>query len=836
MLEQFTARAQQIIKIFAQEEAKRLNSDSLMAEHIFLGIIREGEGIAAKILLSFDFDLDSLREELEIVMPKGSNTILLGEVPLHQSARQVIKFAIEEAQELEYSKVGTELLLLGILKEKNNQAAQILISEGIDEDIIKDEILRILGELYPDDMHHHPKRKKSKTPFLDKYSKDLITLAKNNKLDPVIGRDKEIERVIQILSRRTKNNPILIGEPGVGKTAIVEGIALKIAKNIAPTNLLKKRIVILDLAALVAGTKYRGEFEERIKNVLKELEKNKNIIIFIDEIHTLIGAGGAEGSLDAANMLKPALAKGEIQCIGATTLNEYKKYIEKDPALERRFQMVMVREPDVNETVNILKGLRNKYEEYHKIKYTDEAIEVAAFLAHRYISDRFLPDKAIDLIDEAGARVKIKKIDKPMELKRLEQQIEILNNEKTALVDKQLYELAGKKRDEIKKLVIKYNKLKTRWKKSLAPANIFVTDKDIYTVLSNWTNIPVEELAETEKEKLLRMESALRERVIGQDEAINIISRAVRRAKANVGDPKRPIGSFVFLGPSGVGKTQLAKSLAKFLFGKEDDLIRLDMSDFMEKHNVSRLIGAPPGYVGYEEGGLLTEKVRRHPYSVILFDEIEKAHPDVFNILLQVLEEGELSDSLGHVVNFRNCIIIMTSNAGAEKLGIENNIGFENSTDDINQEHKEIKNRINKELKKIFRPEFLNRLDDVVVFKPLSMTELRKIVGILLLEVEERLKQYNVTLRISKKAKDYLIKKGYNKTYGARHLKRVIQREIEDSLAVMILENKVNKNQVINIKLKDNQLIFSPVNSKRKTGRKKNEIILAEPHDIIVKK
>ncbi len=815
MFEQFTARAQQILKIFAQEEAKRLNNDVLLPEHIFLGILREGEGIASKILMSFDFDIDALKEEVEMTLPKGANTLLIGDLPLSNSAKDVIKLAIEEAKELEYNKIGTELLLLGILLEENNQAAQILNSEGIDVDLIRNEILRILGEIYPDDVAHLKHSKKSKTPFLDKFSKDLIALSREQKLDPVIGRNNEIERVIQILSRRTKNNPILIGEPGVGKTAIVEGIALKIAKNTAPNNLLKKRVVMLDLAAMVAGTKYRGEFEERIKNVLRELEKNKNIIIFIDEIHTLIGAGGAEGTLDAANILKPALAKGEIQCIGATTLNEYKKYIEKDAALERRFQMVLVKEPNVEETIAILQGLKSRYEEYHRLKYSDNAIETAARLAYRYISDRFLPDKAIDLIDEAGAKVKIKKADKPLELKLLEKKIENLNLEKKQLVDRQLYELAGRKRDEIKKFIIRHNKLKDKWRKEKSDKILEVTEDDIYRVLSNWTNIPVEKLAETEKEKLLHMDEELKKRIVGQNEAIDIISRAVRRSKARVGDPSRPIGSFVFLGPSGVGKTQLAKSLAKFLFGKEEDLVRLDMSDFMEKHNVSRLIGAPPGYVGYEEGGLLTEKVRRNPYSVILFDEIEKAHPDVFNILLQVLEEGELSDSLGHTVNFKNSIIIMTSNIGAEKLNDASNIGFENSETDINKSYKNIKNSLNKEIKKIFKPEFLNRLDDVIVFKPLSINELRKIVDILLEEVEYRLKLNNINLKLTKTAKDYLIKKGYNKTYGARELKRIIQKEVEDKLAVMILENKISKNNSISITVKGGVINFS-ISARRK--------------------
>ncbi len=809
MWENFTARAQQIVKIFAQEEAKRLNSEVLLPEHIFLGILREGEGIAAKILISFDFDLDDLKEEIELALPRGSNTLLIGDVPLNSGAREVIKFSVEEAKELQYTKVGTEHLLLGILRHKDNIAAEILLSEGIDADTVKEEIMRIMGDYYSEEnIHPNKHRKKGKTVYLDKFSKDLTALAKEGKLDPVIGREKEIYRVIHILSRRTKNNPVLVGEPGVGKTAIVEGLAIMIAEENVPDNLLKKRVVMLDIASMVAGTKYRGEFEERIKNVLKELEKNKNIIVFIDEIHTLIGAGGAEGALDAANMLKPALSRGTLQCIGATTLNEYKKYIEKDSALERRFQMVMVNEPDVNETINILKGLKSRYEEFHKIKYSDKALEVAAKLAHRYISDRYLPDKAIDLIDEAGAKLKIKKVEKPKELKIIEKEIDKLNKEKRVLVDKQMYELAGKKRDEIKKLQLKYNRLKEKWKKEFSRNVVEVTEDEIYNVLSNWTDIPVERLAENERKRLLKMEDEIKKRVIGQDEAVEIVARAVRRAKTYIADPKRPAGSFIFLGPSGVGKTQLARTLAEFLFGKEEDLLRFDMSDFMEKHNVSRLIGAPPGYVGYEEGGLLTEKVRRKPYSVILFDEIEKAHPDVFNILLQVLEEGELADSLGHTVNFRNTIIIMTSNIGADKINKDISIGFENDSNDIEKIGKDIKNILLKEVKKIFRPEFLNRVDDIVIFKPLSKESLRKIVDIMIYEVEKRLERYKIRLTLTEKAKDYLIKKGYDKNYGARHLKRVIQKEIEDTIAVKLLEKSIKPAKDIIIDYK-NKLIFN---------------------------
>lgn len=806
MFEQFTARAQQIIKIFAQEEAKRLGHNVILPEHIFLGLLREGEGVAARILLNLGLDLDILKEEIEMSMPQGANTIVFGESPLSNSAKTALKLAQEEAKELGHNYVGTEHLLMGILRQSQNAAAEILNAEGIDAELIRDEISRMMGA---EPMPSGTKKKKRKTPTLDKFSRDLTRLAREDKLDPVIGREKEIERVIHILCRRTKNNPVLVGEPGVGKTAIVEGLAKRIAEGSVPDILISKRVVVLDLAGIVAGTKYRGEFEERIKNILNEIEKADNIILFIDEIHNLIGAGGAEGALDAANILKPALAKGEIRCIGATTLDEYRKYIERDSALERRFQMVIVDEPTVEETIDILKGLKPKYEEFHKIKYTDDALETAAKLAHRYISDRYLPDKAIDIIDEAGAKVKIKKIAKPKELIQLEKEIQRLNQEKSELVSKQLYELAGKKRDEIKELQAKYNEIKKQWMNEIKKEGVKVTVDDIYNIVASWTKIPVEKLAQTEIERLLKMEKELKKRVVGQDEAIEKVARAVRRARTNIGDPRRPSGSFIFLGPSGVGKTQLARSLAEFLFGDEAALIRIDMSDFMEKHSVSRLVGAPPGYVGYEEGGILTEKVRHQPYSVVLFDEIEKAHPDVFNILLQVLEEGELADNLGHTVDFRNTIIIMTSNIGADEIDKEFSIGFENQgkVDDIS--HKEIESSIKKKMKKVFRPEFLNRIDEIVVFKPLSEKSLLKIVDILIKEVEERLEQYKIKLNLSVGAKRYLIKIGYNKTYGARPLKRAIQREIEDRLAVDILKKKIKENSQVHITVNQGKLEFN---------------------------
>ncbi len=817
MFENITPKVRQILKIFTQDEAKRLGHDMIYPEHILLGILREGEGVAIQILNNLGIDIEELKLEIEEVIATGNLTLLSMDLPWTPSARNIIKLAGEIAKELDYDIIGTEHLLLAILKDKENIGAKILQYKNIDYETVKEELLKIRG-IYPPHYAQHVKKRK-KTPFLDRFGKDLTRLAVEGKLDPVIGREQEIERLIHILSRRTKNNPVLVGDPGVGKTAIVEGLAHRIANKEVPPFLENKRIIALDMAGIVAGTKYRGEFEERLKNILNELHKNSNIILFIDELHTIIGAGAAEGALDAANIFKPSLAKGEIRCIGATTLNEYKKYIERDSALERRFQMILVEEPTVEETVEILKGLAPKYEEYHKVKFSSEALYYAAKLSARYISERKLPDKAIDVIDEAAARVKIKKTSLPAPLMRIRNKIETMYKMREEAIEKEEFEMAEEITNEIKNFEKEYEKLKKKWLSYTQSTSASVVIKeDIFAIISNWTKIPLERLISSEAERLLNMEKELQKRVVGQEEAIKVIARAVRRARTNVKDPNRPAGSFIFLGPSGVGKTELAKALAEFLFGNENALIRFDMSDFMEKHAVSRLIGAPPGYVGYEEGGLLTEKIRRKPYSVILFDEIEKAHPDVFNILLQVLEEGELADNLGHVVDFRNTIIIMTSNLGVKEIDQTTSPGFLASK---NYDEKTLKSHIMNELKRYFRPEFLNRVDEIVIFKPLEREHLKLIVQKFIKEIENRLEN-SIKLKITSTAIDYFIEKGYNKTYGARPLKRLIQKEVEDKIAEYFLKDKIKPGTKITISAPGDKLKVEVKNEKKENRQKKD--------------
>ncbi|MDD5137061.1 MAG: ATP-dependent Clp protease ATP-binding subunit [Candidatus Omnitrophica bacterium] len=740
MFNRFTERARKVI-LLAKEEAKRFNHDYIGTEHILLGLVREGEGVAAAVLASFGLTSDKIRIEVEKLVQPGPSTVISGDLPFTPKAKKVMELATEEARALGHNYIGTEHLLLGLIREGEGVASQVLMNLGMELERVREEVMNLLGSAIPG-YEMGQKVSHAKTPALDAFGRDLTKLAKDNKLDPVIGRKNEIERVIQILSRRTKNNPVLLGEAGVGKTAIVEGLAQKIVTGDIPEILKDQKIIILDLALMVAGTKYRGQFEERIKAVMDEIKRSDDTIIFIDELHTLIGAGGAEGAIDASNILKPALSRGEIQCIGATTLDEYRKHIEKDAALERRFQTIMVEPPTVDETIEILKGLRDKYEAHHRVKFTDAAIEAAAKLSDRYITGRYLPDKAIDLIDEAGSRARLSIMTAPPDVKHVEEKMEAVKKEKEQSVKGQDFEKAAKFRDEERKLKEELADIKKEWKESRGKIEPKVSDEDIAHIVSKWTGIPIVKLEEKEQAKFLNMEEGLHKRVVGQDESISVIAHAVRRSRAGIKDPRRPIGSFIFLGPTGVGKTLVARALAEFMFGDEDAIIQIDMSEYMEKFNVSRLVGAPPGYVGYDEGGQLTEKVRRRPYSVVLLDEIEKAHPDVFNILLQMLEEGRLTDSFGRKVDFKNTIIIMTSNIGAETLKKQGSIGFKSQEEEVT--YQSMRSRLLEEVKKVFKPEFLNRVDDIIVFRPLTKEDLDKIIEFEIRDVESRLKDKNI--------------------------------------------------------------------------------------------
>ncbi|RDU34881.1 ATP-dependent Clp protease ATP-binding subunit ClpC [Neobacillus piezotolerans] len=782
MFGRFTERAQKVLAL-AQEEAIRLGHNNIGTEHILLGLVREGDGIAAKALYGLGLGAEKIQNEVETLIGRGQ------EVPqtIHYTprAKKVIELSMDEARKLGHSYVGTEHILLGLIREGEGVAARVLNNLGVSLNKARQQVLQLLGS---NESGGHPGSTSvsANTPTLDSLARDLTVIAREGSLDPVIGRSKEIQRVIEVLSRRTKNNPVLIGEPGVGKTAIAEGLAQQIVNNEVPEILRDKRVMTLDMGTVVAGTKYRGEFEDRLKKVMDEIRQAGNIILFIDELHTLIGAGGAEGAIDASNILKPSLARGELQCIGATTLDEYRKYIEKDAALERRFQPIRVDEPTADESIQILQGLRDRYEAHHRVTITDEAIEAAVKLSDRYISDRFLPDKAIDLIDEAGSKVRLRSYTTPPNLKELEVKLEEVRKEKDAAVQSQEFEKAASLRDTEQRLREQLEETKKSWKEQQGKENSEVTVEDIAHVVSSWTGIPVSKLAETETQKLLNLEEILHSRVIGQEEAVKAVSKAVRRARAGLKDPKRPIGSFIFLGPTGVGKTELARALAEAMFGDEDAMIRIDMSEYMEKHSTSRLVGSPPGYVGYEEGGQLTEKVRRKPYSVVLLDEIEKAHPDVFNILLQVLEDGRLTDSKGRTVDFRNTVLIMTSNVGAEALKRNKYVGF--NIQDGEQDYKDMKGKVMEELKKAFRPEFLNRIDEIIVFHSLERKHLQEIVTLLSDQLVKRLKEQDITLELTDTAKEKISQEGYDPEYGARPLRRAIQKHIEDRLSEELLK------------------------------------------------
>jgi len=810
--ERFTERAKKVLTL-AQEEAERSHHSYIGTEHLLLGLLREGEGLAAKVLGNLGVEIGKVRQTIESVLGRNERIIIQQIIPTSR-VKKVIEISFEEARRMGHNYVGTEHLLLGLLIEGEGIAAHVLEDLGANLEKVRAEIERLLHDSAVEESEPAPKRP-SKTPLLDQFGRDLTEMARKNNLDPVIGRETEIERVIQILSRRTKNNPALIGEPGVGKTAIAEGLAQQITLGNVPESLLNKRVLTLDMGALVAGTKYRGEFEERLKKILDEIRSTREVVLFIDELHTLVGAGAAEGAIDAANILKPALARGEIQCIGATTLNEYRKYIEKDAALERRFQPVFVDQPSLEQTIDILHGIKSLYEKHHRVLITDAAIKSAAVLSDRYVADRALPDKAIDLIDEAAARVRMKLTTTPPELKEMQKEIKQLQAQKEDSIAKQDYETAANFRDQEKKLKDKYAQEESDWRDKLGEIVPEVGEEDIAHIVAAWTGVPVSRLVEEETARLLRMEEELHRRVIGQEEAIVAVSQAVRRGRAGLKDPRRPIGSFIFLGPTGVGKTELAKALAEFLFDSEDALIRLDMSEFMERHTTARLVGSPPGYVGYDEGGQLTEAVRRRPYSVILLDEIEKAHPEVFNMLLQILEDGRLSDAKGKMVNFANSIIVMTSNLGVRDLSqAQTTLGFQAAlaTEDKESErrHKAMKEKIDEELKRMFRPEFLNRIDAIVTFKSLTPIQVRSIVDLMLNRTTKHLREQDVHLEVSNAAKDWLAKEGFDKVYGARPLRRVITQRIEDPLSEELLRGKFAKGDTIFVDADENGITLIP--------------------------
>src|SRR5580698_8244570 len=814
MFERFTDRARRVV-VLAQEEARMLNHNYIGTEHILLGLIHEGEGVAAKALESLGISLEGVRQQVEEIIGQGQQAPS-GHIPFTPRAKKVLELSLREALQLGHNYIGTEHILLGLIREGEGVAAQVLVKLGADLNRVRQQVIQLLnGYQSKEPAGTASESAPSTSLVLDQFGRNLTQAAREGKLDPVIGREKEIERVMQVLSRRTKNNPVLIGEPGVGKTAVVEGLAQNIVHGEVPETLKDKQLYTLDLGSLVAGSRYRGDFEERLKKVLKEINTRGDIILFIDELHTLLGAGAAEGAIDAASILKPKLARGELQTIGATTLDEYRKYIEKDAALERRFQPVQVGEPTVEHTIEILKGLRDRYEAHHRVSITDSAIAAAATLADRYINDRFLPDKAIDLIDEAGARMRIRRMTAPPDLREFDEKIADARREKESAIDAQDFEKAASLRDREKQLVAQRAEREKQWRSGDLDVVAEVDDEQIAEVLGNWTGIPVFKLTEAETTRLLRMEDELHKRIIGQEDAVRAVSKAIRRTRAGLKDPKRPSGSFIFAGPSGVGKTELSKALAEFLFGDEDSLIQLDMSEYMEKHTVSRLFGSPPGYVGYEEGGQLTEKVRRRPFSVVLFDEIEKAHPDIFNSLLQILEDGRLTDAQGRSVDFKNTVIIMTTNLGTRDISKGVTVGFARQGESTGS-YDRMKSKVGEELKQHFRPEFLNRVDDIIVFHQLLREEIHSIVDLMIAKVDDRLKDRDMAIELRPDAKDLLSQRGYDPVLGARPLRRTIQREIEDHLSEKILFGELKAGQIVIVDAEgtgeDAKFVFNGIN------------------------
>ncbi|OGB93923.1 MAG: ATP-dependent Clp protease ATP-binding subunit ClpC [candidate division NC10 bacterium RIFCSPLOWO2_12_FULL_66_18] len=803
MFERFTERARKVI-ILAREEAIRLGHNFVGTEHLLLGLIREGDGLAVAILKKLNVNVSALKAEIEKIVAVGTEFSPAGEIPFTPQAKKVLEYAISEARSLGHNYIGTEHLLLGLIREGEGIASLVLRDFGVSVAAAKAQAQELLGE------QASKQTSSTRTPALDEFGVDLTALARQDKLDPVIGREAEIERVVQVLSRRKKNNPVLIGEAGVGKTAIVEGLALQIVSSTVPEILLRKRVVQLDLAGMVAGTKYRGQFEERLKAVVREIQQANNIIMFIDELHTLVGAGAAEGAIDASNMLKPALARGELQCIGATTMDEYRKYIEKDRALERRFQAIHVGPPSVDETIRILREIKDRYETHHQAIITDEAVVAAARLSQRYIADRFLPDKAIDVIDEAGARARLKGMVLPPELREMENEVERLRAQKEDAIRTQAFEVAARLRDAERKLRTELDERKANWKDQRAKSKTVVNEDDIAYVVAKWTGIPLQQLEEAESAKLLHIEEDLARRVVGQEEAIKAVARAIRRSRAGVKNPNRPVGSFIFLGPTGVGKTELARALAEFLFGTEDALVRVDMSEYMERFSTSRLIGAPPGYIGYDDSGQLTEKVRRRPFSLVLLDEIEKAHPDVFNLLLQILEDGRLTDNYGRVVDFRNTILIMTSNLGTRQFTLHTNLGFAKGGDEAHS-YEKMKETVTNELKRAFNPEMLNRIDEVIIFHPLTKDHMRQIVDLMLHRLEQQLKEKRMSLQVEGEAKEFLIEQGFDPNYGARPLRRAIQRYVEDALAEEVLKGRFGEGGTIRIRKGEGATLYFEV-------------------------